>query len=108
MGSREKNASDSDEIIESDEKSASTIATPLPILQPIPEPNSDLSPVVSTRSRRPSLAKPDLLSSQEGQWKSTDSAMEPAKKEKWTAKRVIKVTWAYVSTVKVFSKHSSG
>ena len=56
MDSREKLPLESDEIIESEEKLSSTVNTTSPILEVIPDPNSDLSPVVSTRSRRPTLA----------------------------------------------------
>jgi hypothetical protein len=107
MGSQEKTTLESDEIIASDEKSLSMVSTTPPLLKTIPEPNSDLSPLVSTRSRRPTLVKANLSFSEEGHRKSTDSAIEAAKKEKWTVKRVLKVIWAYVTTVKVFLPSST-
>lgn len=107
MGSQEKTPLESDEIIVSDEKSSPMVNTIPPLLETILEPNSDLSPVVSTRSRRPTLVKTNLSFLEEGHRKSTDSAIESAKKEKWTVKRVLKVTWAYVTTVKVFFPSST-
>jgi hypothetical protein len=107
MGSQEKTPLESDKIIESDETSSSTISTTFPILETIQEPNSDLSPVVSTRSRRPTLAKADLPILEEWHQKSTDSTFEPAKKEKWTVTKMVKVTWAYVTTVKVLFPSST-
>jgi hypothetical protein len=57
--------------------------------------STTLSP---TRSRRPTMAE---LGSATNLPASTDAVDEEKPKEKWTAKRVLKVTWAYVTTVKV-------
>jgi hypothetical protein len=82
----------SNDIIESDEK----------LSQEIPDANADLPPVTPTRSYRPTFAKIDT-SELDKPRKSSDLGFEPAQKEKWTVKRVIKVTWAYVTTVKASS-----
>ena len=87
--------SESREILDSDE-------TKLPINEAIPDPNSDLSPVTSSRSRRPTLAGANIPTS--SYRRSSDDAIETAKKEKWTVERVFKVTWAYVTTLKVLSR----
>jgi hypothetical protein len=83
---------------------AESIVGPLPaIVEPIP-----LTTVASnstTRSRRPSLMRDPLEPPLQLQ-KSTISRLEPAVSEKWTAKRIAKVTWAYVTTVKVILSHS--
>jgi hypothetical protein len=57
--------------------------------------STTLSP---TRSRRPTMAE---LGSATNLPASTDAVVDETPKEKWTAKRVAKVTWAYVTTVKV-------
>jgi len=57
-------------------------------------------PMVPTRSRRPSLSPIESQTSSQ-RVRSQSVALQPAKQEKWTAKRVFKATWAYVTTVKV-------
>lgn len=62
--------------------------------------STTLSP---TRSRRPTMAE---LGSATNLPASTDAVDDEKPKEKWTVKRVFKVTWAYVTTVKVPSKRN--
>jgi hypothetical protein len=85
---------------ETDEKiTSSTEETP--VNDPFPGRLSieEYSPITATRSRRPTLAlvDPNIDSNLKGL--PTDE-IELAQQEKWTAKRILKGTWAYVTTIK--------
>jgi hypothetical protein len=88
---------------DSDEKSTSTTRTPILEIIPDPPNTEELSPVLTpTRSRRPTLAAIHsnyVLETMSHE--PSESVIEPARGEKWTVKRVGKVTWAYVTTWKV-------
>jgi hypothetical protein len=57
----------------------------------------DFVPITATRSRRPTMYVVP----------STVANFKPATKKKWTVKRVIKVSWAYVTTLKVVRIYKS-
>jgi len=58
-------------------------------------------PIVPTRSRRPTLSPIESRTLSQRERSQSVTELQPAKHEKWTVKRVLKVTWAYVTTVKV-------
>jgi hypothetical protein len=80
----------SDEKIESDENPSSTLTA-------TPAPEITLSPLSPSRSRRPTLVENTPTTRRP----STGSVIQLARKEKWTVARVFRVTWAYVTTLKV-------
>lgn len=99
--------SESNDIIEEDLSSSTTAtSTSTPVLEAIPNPNSDYNKFSRSRSRRPTLAMIDPSIPIDTRRNSTDESIEPAHEEKWTVKRVFRVTWAYVTTVKVLIHNS--
>jgi hypothetical protein len=59
------------------------------------------TPISPTRSRRPTFVLEETTTRM-----STNTSAQQS--EKWTAKRVLKVTWAYVTTVKVLVRGCLG
>src|SRR5271163_3527141 len=86
-----------------EESDNSSTSTTTPVIEPAPVDDSDGAALKATRSRRPTMVNildvsPSLMDVHR-----EESEIEPAVKEPWTAKRVFKVTWTYVTTVKVAS-----
>jgi hypothetical protein len=96
MGS--ENAKNEINIMEESSEKLST-STTTPVIDPQTE--DDGLALKPTRSRRPTMAEVMEISPSLMGVNRRESGIEPAVKEKWTAKRVLKVTWAYVTTVKV-------
>jgi Protein of unknown function (DUF2985) len=86
---------------EADEKlSASSNTTDVKDVFPGRLSIDELSPIEAARTRRPTLA---VIKSNVESEKAAADEIELAKHEKWTAKRIAKASWAYVTTIKVSS-----
>ena len=85
---------------EGEKVTSSTCITPT---NDVSEHTADESYASRGRSRRPTLAGPNAQVFDQTRPSADSGALELARKEKWTVKRIFKVTWAYVTTLKVFS-----
>jgi hypothetical protein len=94
----EQDKAKNDIIVEESDNSSTSTTTP--VIEPAPANDSDGLALKATRSRRPTMNILDISPSLMGVHRK-ESEIEPAVKEPWTAKRVFKVTWNYVTTVKV-------
>jgi hypothetical protein len=86
--------SKNDDILVEEDKSSTSTSTP--VIEATSD-DADGAALKATRSRRPTMVNNLFVVSPSV----VESEIEPPVKEPWTVKRVFKVTWTYVTTVKV-------